>query len=75
MSEGGLNLRKWTSNSSELLQQIKQAELSHADDCSSTTTSVSEEEQTFAQGYLAQLGPCHTISYWASCGIVKQTSF
>jgi len=23
MSEGGLNLRKWTSNSSELLQQIK----------------------------------------------------
>jgi len=49
MSEGGLNLRKWTSNSPELLQQIKQAELSHAGDCSSTTTSVSEEEQTLAQ--------------------------
>ena len=48
MSEGGPNLWKWTTNSSEFLQQIWQTEMSLGGGCSITTTSVAEEEQIFA---------------------------
>ena len=44
MSEGGMNLRKWNSNSPELLQQIRQVEMSHDDGPSCNLTLVSEEE-------------------------------
>ena len=68
MSEGGLNLRKWTSNSSELLQQIRQAEISG--DCSSTKTSVSEEEQTFAQFHTGLLNSTGTSPHNKLLGVL-----
>ena len=55
MSEAGMNLRKWKSNSQELLHHVKGSEVSERLQISSGT--VSEEDESFAKattGYIAE---------------------
>ena len=70
MSEGGLNLRKWTTNSPDLLKRIRQAEEAHAGNNGSTLTSVSEEEQTYAQSHTGLMNPTESQPHNKLLGVL-----
>ena len=70
MSEGGLNLRKWTTNSPDLLKRIRQAEEAHAGNHGSTLTSVSEEEQTYAQSHTGLMNPTESQTHNKLLGVL-----
>ena len=72
MREGGLNLRKWNTNSPELLQKIRQMEMPHDNDPSSATEPVpmSEEQQTYAQFHTGLLNPTESQSHHKLLGIL-----
>ena len=63
MREGALNLRKWNTNSPELLQKIRQVEIPHDDVPSGATAPVSEEKQTYAQFHTGLLDPTESQSH------------
>ena len=54
MAAGGMNLRKWHSNSSELLDKIKSSPVSPSCNASQTTTGVTEEDNTYVK---TMIGP------------------
>ena len=70
MREGGLNLRKWNTNSPELLQKIRQMEIPHDDDPSSATEPMSEEQQTYAQFHTGLLNPTESQSHHKLLGVL-----
>ena len=70
MREGGLNLRKWNTNSPELLQKIRQVEIPHDDDPSSATEPMSEEQQTYAQFHTGLLNPTESQSHHKLLGVL-----
>ena len=63
MKEGGLNLRKWNSNSSSLIRRISKAELAH-------NTTLSEEEESYSKSCTGLLHSVNKTEYSKLLGVI-----
>ena len=74
LSDGGFTLRKWSSNSNELLELIRKNE---PDATTITNTEESQEESSYAESCLViRIKTCklrESKRFWGYCGIQKRT--
>ena len=70
MAEGGMNLRKWHSNSLELLDKIKSSPVSTNLNTSQMTTGVTEEYNTYVK---TMIGPNVTKQFQGLAKVLRVT--
>ena len=70
MKEAGLNLRKWKTNSSELLSRIEEMEFNQDARTKETISTISEEEQSYAQSSTGLLKPEKSEMYNKLLGVI-----
>ena len=70
MKEAGLNLRKWKTNSSKLLSRIEEGECNQDAHTNETISTISEEEQSYAQSSTGLLKPKKSETYNKLLGVI-----
>ena len=70
MKEARLNLRKWKTNSSELLSQIEERECNQDAHTNETISMISEEEQSYAQSSTGLFKPEKSEMYNKLLGVI-----
>ena len=70
MKEGGLNLRKWNSNSSSLIRRISEAESAHNTNCMKSVAPLSEEEESYSKSCIGLLHSVNKTEYSKLLGVI-----
>ena len=72
MKEGGLNLRKWNSNSSSLIRRISEVQLAHNTNCATmkSTASLLEEEESCSKSCTGLLHSENETEYSKLLGVI-----
>ena len=70
MKEGGLNLRKWNSNSNSLIRRISEAESAHSTNCVKSVAPLSEEEESYSISCTGLLHSVNKTEYSKLLGVI-----